>query len=398
MPATTRLALFFDGSWCTRASPYSSNIARLYDAALAATTSAGPRDVPQRLFYDDGVGTKGVLERILGGALGYGLSENVREGYRFLSAQVQDPATTEIYLFGFSRGAFTARALAGFIGAAGLLRKEACTERRLEDAWAFYRTPPKQRSPARACELRRFGHADVSITMLGVFETVGRLGIPTLRNGHWVGGLDRFHDTKLGPHIRSAYHALGLDERREAFQPTLFTQPDHNHTNPIEQVWFPGEHGDVGGGARTVGEGIPISDVTLNWMMGRARAHGLRLQGPELATCRPLVPPTESPEGLWRLLGLPMERRVQARTQNQGTRLPGPRPIEPSWNERIHLSAFEHVIDTNGWDRTPALRAALPALRAGELQVVGHDGAEVPTADVIRLLGAPGVRHSPSVG
>lgn len=390
MPATTRLALFFDGSWCTRASPYPSNIARLYDAALAATASAGPGDVPQRLFYDDGVGTRGALERVLGGALGYGLSENVREGYRFLSAHVRDPATTEIYLFGFSRGAFTARALAGFIGAVGLLRAEACTQRRLEDAWSFYRTPPKQRSPAHECAFRRLGHADLSITMLGVFETVGRLGIPTLRNGHWVGGLDRFHDTKLGPHVRAAYHALGLDERREAFRPTLFTRPDHNRTQPVEQVWFPGEHGDVGGGARPAGEGVPISDVTLNWMMGRARAHGLRLQGPELATYRPLVLPTEGPEGLWRLLGPPVERRMQMRTQDQCTRLPGPRPVDPSWNERIHVSALEHMIDTNGWDRSPALSAALPAIRAGELPVVGYDGAEVPRADVIRLLSRSG--------
>ena len=185
--ATTRtLALFFDGSWCTRRARHPSAVARLYEAARAAVAASPPGGAAPRLFHADGVGTTGLVRRLVGGATGQGLSEIVRDGYRFLSRHVVDPATTRIILVGYSRGAFTARALAGFLGASGLLAAEHCTDAGLARAWAHYRTPPAKRSPAERVALGRMGR-EVRVAALGVFETVGSLGIPTVRAGQWAG-------------------------------------------------------------------------------------------------------------------------------------------------------------------------------------------------------------------
>ena len=112
----------------------------------------------QRVYYDAGVGTGGVLDRILGGAFGRGLSANTLAAYRFLS-QFYRPGDN-IYVFGFSRGAFTARSLCGFLSASGLLTEDACNEANLEFAWDYYRTAPKARFPADRARLRRITYPD----------------------------------------------------------------------------------------------------------------------------------------------------------------------------------------------------------------------------------------------
>ena len=171
-----RLVLLFDGTWNDERHPdAATNIVRLWELIAHGSREAKDRNesVDQRIFYDEGVGT-GYLDRLTGGFFGSGLSEKVCHGYRFLSQFYE--AGDEIYIFGFSRGAFTARSLAGFVAASVLLREEECNRDNLAFAWKYYRTPPKERFPADRATLQN------------------NLG-------------NRFHDTKLGSAIDFAFHA-----------------------------------------------------------------------------------------------------------------------------------------------------------------------------------------------
>ncbi len=217
-----------------------------------------------------------------GGAFGLGLSENVRQGYRFLS-QFYEPGD-EIYIFGFSRGAFTARSLVEFVAASGLLKKRHCDEANLAFAWNYYRTPPKKRFPAVKGKLEKLCSRGVRIKLLGVFDTVGALGIPVVVSGWLSARQNQFHDTKLGSTLDYAFHALAIDEHRGPLVPTLWAKPDHANNLRVEQVWFPGVHSDVGGGFPSAADGDedPISQLALYWMLSR-----LNRYTPQLEIARP---------------------------------------------------------------------------------------------------------------
>jgi uncharacterized protein (DUF2235 family) len=130
------------------------------------------------VFYERGVGTSGFLNAIAGGAFAVGLARNIRRGYIFLS-RFYEP-DDEIFIFGFSRGSYTARSLVGYISAIGLLKSECCNPINESKAWYYYRTNPADRLPSIAAELHGCTHAEgsVRIKCLGVFDTVGALGVP----------------------------------------------------------------------------------------------------------------------------------------------------------------------------------------------------------------------------
>jgi len=256
-----------------------TNVAKL---ALAVETS--DRDT-QRLFYEPGVGTA-PDERLLGGTFGFGLSRNVCDGYRWL-AQNFSPGD-RLFLFGFSRGAYTARSLAGLIRNCGILCPEHVGQ--VDQAFAFYRDRTSQSHPsALASRIFRnmYSQDDEEIYFIGVWDTVGALGIPThtdLPGWDWVmehfkqsEQLWGFHDTQLSSHVKFAYQALSIDELREPFQPTLWTQGGTGGQT-LEQVWFAGVHTDVGGGSRDPS----LSDIALLWMLEKARACGLKLKSGQL--------------------------------------------------------------------------------------------------------------------
>ena len=239
--AMKRLILLFDGTWNHDQDPTrSTNIFRLRELLEEANrekkkvgrkNKRGDRskEIAQRIYYDEGVGTQ-FYDNVLGGTFGRGLSENVRQGYRYL-AQFYEPGD-EIYILGFSRGAFTARSLAGFLAASGLLTKAKC----LSFAWKYYRTAPKRRYPADKAVLEGLCVPDVRIKFLGVFDTVGSLGIPFgafRRVSAWING---FHDTKLGSTIDNAFQALAIDEKRWAYVPAPWAKPDHNANKCVQQV------------------------------------------------------------------------------------------------------------------------------------------------------------------
>ena len=213
--------------------------------------------------------------------MGQDSNSNIRRAYRFLSFHYQPG--DEILIFGFSRGAYTARSLTGYLGAIGLLRSETCTEARETQAWSFYRTPPNDRLPATWKELEPHVHPRdmVRIACLGLFDTVGALGIPI--QGLWRLNRQKFefHDVELSSLVDIALHALAIDEHRRPFEASVWRRNKFKRTSAIvEQVWFPGVHADIGGGylddaQRDTAQVRPLDDLALDWMIRTtARARG----------------------------------------------------------------------------------------------------------------------------
>lgn len=266
-----RLVLCLDGTWNTDDAQTVTNIVEIRDRILPL----GADEVPQKIYYDWGVGTGLGFDRIFGGAFGSGMGDKILGACRFLSDNfIQDDGhTTEIYIFGFSRGAYTARAVAGFLGSAGLLRPEHWNAANEQAVWRYYRTPPKKRMPADRVAFKKLLFDDVRVQCLGIFDTVGARGVPV----RWFYKLNRlryeFHDTELGANVDVALHALGIDEKRWAFQPAVWSKPPHVPNKLVEQVWFPGVHSNVGGGY----DDDRLSKIVLDWMMSRVRASGLGL-------------------------------------------------------------------------------------------------------------------------
>ncbi len=271
-----KLAVFFDGTWNTadqlavNGLPCPTNVVKLFEATLPDDN----QNNPQIVHYVQGIGTR-KLERIRGGGFGYGISDNIKEGYRFLVSNYE--LGDEVYIFGFSRGAYAARSLAGLMRNVGILKRENLYL--VNEAYKRY----KDRSAAwhpngqEALAFRRDNTwGSETIKFLGVFDTVGALGAPFGMILGWI--VDKlfrcgFHDTKLSSIIQSAYHALGIDERRLPFLPTLMDPNKTHNASNFEQKWFPGVHSNVGGGYPNTG----LSDLALEWMANKARQHGLHL-------------------------------------------------------------------------------------------------------------------------
>jgi uncharacterized protein (DUF2235 family) len=310
-----RLVICCDGTWNTPdqtkdGRPCPTNVTKL---ALAVAEDDG--GVAQRLYYHRGVGSYG-RPRLRGGAFGVGLSHDVLRAYRFI-VDNYEPGD-EIFLFGFSRGAFTVRSTAGLLNNAGVLRAENAD--RIDDAYALYRARAvKPRDIESELFRRSYSHETSAfhtrIRFIGVWDTVGALGIPTIGPKFltdWVNRRFAFHDTELSSRVDAAAHALAIDEKRRAFKPALWSQRDHADGQSIEQVWFAGVHCDVGGGYPDAS----LADVTLGWLAGRAQKYGLALRpgafteaagwGVEGATLPavgpdPFGPAHESRKGLYRL-------------------------------------------------------------------------------------------------
>src|SRR4051794_29481159 len=267
-----RLVVCCDGTWNTpdQRSAGKLSSTNVTKVALAVAPEDG-RGREQRTFYHRGVGTSR-RERIRGGAFGAGLSRDICDTYRFLVRNFEPG--DELFFFGFSRGAFTARSTAGFVRNCGILRPSEID--RVDEAYALYRSRRSTTHP-RSVESTLFRQSyshETRIRFIGVWDTVGALGIPfdgvrlvNLLNRRW-----QFHDASLSAIVDSAFQALAIDEKRGPFRPSLWTQESASRTGPrVEQVWFPGVHCDVGGGYPDHG----VSDIPLLWMVDRAQRCGL---------------------------------------------------------------------------------------------------------------------------
>jgi uncharacterized protein (DUF2235 family) len=262
-----RIVFCADGTW--DGSTRHSNVYKLYKALIV-----GADQVP---LYDDGYGPDGVpTVKLVGGAAGTRLWQTIKDGYAKIANFYE--AGDQIFIFGFSRGAYTARSLAGMITVFGLPTKE-FTRDVVDKGFHAYRDKASRYHILQ--ELAQYQLVDATITMLGVWDTVGSLGIPS------VSALDDpvlygFLDTSLHPRIKNAYQALAIDERRSQFSPTLWQGPA-SPGQTLEQVWFTGAHCDVGGGEPDdSSEATALSDITLGWMMSKASNLGLEFDSAAL--------------------------------------------------------------------------------------------------------------------
>jgi uncharacterized protein (DUF2235 family) len=222
-------------------------------------------------LYDDGVGANvNPFFKIIEGAFGTGLWQKIKDGYTKIAHLYE--AGDALFIFGFSRGAYTARSLAGMITACGLPTQN-FNDSMVDTVFDAYRDQSKR--AGLATKLANCNLVIPKITMVGVWDTVGSLGIPAA-----LGGVDPvvygFLDTSLHPNIQNAYQALAMDEKRAQFPPTLWKGPAAPGQT-LEQVWFTGAHSDVGGGEPDDLPGTTaLSDITLGWMMSKASNLGLK--------------------------------------------------------------------------------------------------------------------------
>jgi uncharacterized protein (DUF2235 family) len=288
-----RLVVCCDGTWKAAEAKAPTNIVFISRSVLPV----GRDDVSQPVFYDPGVGTGTLVDRISGGAFGRGLSDNIKDAYRWLIYNYS--AGDQIYVFGFSRGAYTARSLVGLIRKCWLLHKPHADL--LPEAYRIYRLRDDTADSEEAGEFRVKHCRQIDVHFLGVFDTVGALGVPLAGLRGLTLRRYRFHDPRLSSIVKHAYHAVAIDERRKPFRPTLWeTRPGITQT--VEQVWFTGVHSDVGGGYPERG----LSDVALRWMIDRAGHAGLDFDERYLGTlleADPLGVLHNSKTGLYRFTG-----------------------------------------------------------------------------------------------
>jgi uncharacterized protein (DUF2235 family) len=274
-----RVVICADGTWNLRdqvdestGKRRPSNVTKLA-RAVRSKSSTG---VDQLVYYHEGVGTNGGLDKWTGGAFGSGIEDNIRDLYRFLIYNYVPG--DEIYLFGFSRGAFTVRTLAGFLNLVGLLEKDddyyvpeiyACYEGRVargstEWTQAFHNVQNTPPAPP--------------IRMIGVWDTVGALGAPGVLGQLFNSKKYQYHNIGLTPQIQNAFHAMAIDERRKPFAVDVWERPA-GWTGTVEQAWFAGVHCNVGGGYKPDG----LANEALHWMIEKAEALGLEFDSAYLS-------------------------------------------------------------------------------------------------------------------
>jgi uncharacterized protein (DUF2235 family) len=263
-----RLVVCCDGTWNKPDNEHVTNVEKIARTIQGDPTATG--GVYQLVYYISGVGAGSYeADRLLGGAFGFGLFHNVIACYRFL-AQNYEPGD-EIVIIGFSRGAYTARSVAGMLATVGLLTKVALVEERLPEAVHLYqgKQMPEGAFGESVDEFKHDHCHAAKVNFLGVFDTVGALGVPGISRA------PRFHSVKLSDQVLCARQALAIDETRMKFAPALWEAPPKPAgpaTHPdVKQVWFEGAHSDIGGGYGQTG----LSDTALLWMAREAHAAGL---------------------------------------------------------------------------------------------------------------------------
>lgn len=398
-----RLIFCFDGTWNRLNADTPTNVV----LTAASIFRQAPDGVTQIIHYDEGVGT-GKIDRITGGTMGVGLVTNIREAYRFLVFNY-DPGD-EIFVFGFSRGAFSARTFCGFVRHVGPLRRLHAS--RIDEALALYQSRLNGADGA-SDKLRRFraeysssvciGADDdawrcqnlenyvagsspcLTIKYLGVWDTVAALGVPKILP--LSGALNRkhrFHDASLSDFIESGRHAVAIDERRALFPPEPWGdltavnnakgKVPEDADAPYQERWFPGTHGSVGGGGDIRG----LSDGALAWVLKGAKRAGLKLDvdagsriqafkpdplaalinesNPSFSPTQLLVSNRSGPEHLWQLSAAAIRRWHAA---------PSTLPERKAYRPKT-LAALASQIE--------ALAVSKPAMEsAGMHSVVGGD-------------------------
>ncbi len=303
--ATRNLIVGCDGTWNDANGP-ATNVRKLIDGCSAKN---------QRTQYEEGVGTAH-MEALPGGIYGKGLDRQILGGYRFLRKRLADTdwalEDNRVFIFGFSRGSYAARRLAGLINHSGIPKKRADVEL----GWQLY----LNRDTASIAQLKAAGRFfDQSIEVLGVWDTVKTTTDPD------------FDDNKLPACVKHGYHAMAIDEKRKFF-PVLKWTPNAR----VRQVWFAGVHADVGGGYPETG----LSDIAMQWMVDSAWEHGLNVKPSAMNQLNgdPNGEQHDSFTGIWAPLGKKqrtvtpaglVHRSVETRRNGPTGYDPGNLPVDP---------------------------------------------------------------------
>ncbi|NOZ08135.1 MAG: DUF2235 domain-containing protein [FCB group bacterium] len=334
-----RIVICADGTWnrpekdLKKDSP--TNVLKVA-RGIAPRDSAGTDQV---VFYDWGVGS--YYGSVKGGALGEGINKNIMDSYRFI-VQNYDIGD-DLYFFGFSRGAYTVRSLSGFIYNCGILKRSEA--RRIQQAFDLYKDRkihPKDETSVNFRRKYSIGET-LRIRFVGVWDTVGALGIPVRMLG-FLNEKHLFHDTKIGPNVDIARHALAIDEMRSDFKPTIWKQ---RTGLDLQQVWFAGVHSDVGGGYKPDRSRRLLSDIPLQWMIGEAEKSGLQFERHLQRGLKgdPLADKHEEYDGFYKILGKRVRRILKST------------PIHHSVKERYDKDetyrpkALERYLKKNDWSR-----------------------------------------------
>lgn len=257
------LVVCCDGTWQQAEQPVPTNVLKLAETILPNDPVEGK---PQTVRYNRGIGSgQEWLDRIGGGAFGWGIDQEIKSTYDFLCFNYE--AGDEIYLFGFSRGAYTVRSLAGLIRVAGGLLPREEVEK-VPDTYAIYRANYDLARKRREMKALSSAVRPVKITVLGCWDTVGSLGIPRTLPvlSRFINKKYEFHDYQLSNIIEHALHAVAIDEDRKVFDYTPMEQSRENIEagQTLHQAWFPGDHGAVGGGNPDT---AALADGALLWMI-----------------------------------------------------------------------------------------------------------------------------------
>lgn len=342
--AHRRVALFLDGTW--NVINNNTNVWRL--------KSLCEQSADQKVYYSVGVGTaRG--EKVSGGMFGLGINEEVMAAYQWLVENYEPE--DRIFIFGFSRGAFTARSLAGFIAKCGLLMPGSPVS--MDQLFARYQKQTVKSILALSNEadaslpiedrwLKKYSRS-IPVWFQGVWDTVGTLGIPIpfFPLPHVSRSSFRFLEVDLRINQTHAYHALAIDEHRPSFKPTLWKRvasktngnPDPRPFDHVEQRWFVGAHSNVGGGY----ESDLLAQTPLAWIAAKARQHGLVFKDVDIDPGAPQCPIHDSlaemMHGVYRIITLNWHhyRTIGADP------VVDDESITTTINESIDASVFERV-------------------------------------------------------
>lgn len=301
-PQSFTHVILLDGTMSTLNPGCETNIGLTY----RLLSELGP-DVPMTLYYEPGIQWRG-WRRVHEVMAGIGINRQIRRAYLFLARNYRPG--DRVVLMGYSRGAYAVRSLAGLIDKMGLLRSAQITEESLERVYDLYRCEP---NGAEAASLKAsLCHSHVEISFLGVYDTVRALGLRWPLIWRFTGTPHPYHNHGLGTSTRVARHALALGETREAYTPVLWKVGDP--ARDVAQVWFRGNHGDIGGQLDGVHASRPLANIPLTWMLGEAAAQGLPLP----ADWRARFPidtsaPSTGPFAGWGKLFWARRRRVPGR-------------------------------------------------------------------------------------
>lgn len=339
-----RIIICADGTWNIRDQVDKDTGTRRPTNVTKVARAIRPRahdGADQIVYYHSGIGTGGPLDKITGGAFGRGIEHDIREIYRFIVYNYEPG--DELYFFGFSRGAFTVRSLAGFMNQVGLIEKD--DDYYVPEIYACYESSKGPGSPewteafhnvhgTRPCPAIRF---------IGVWDTVGALGSPGLLGQVLNKKKYQYHDVGLNPTIQNAVQALAIDERRKPFAPDVWTRPP-GWDGQLNQAWFPGVHTNVGGGYAPDG----LANEALHWVLEQAEQLGLEVNTAYLAHFLPCFNSVlnDSMTMVYKVMG-ENERRLGQ---------------HPNDGEALHQSAIDRKkLSTCAYD-PPNLNQELPAV------------------------------------